>query len=339
MLMLMNLRTPFILVSSLFFVLPCKTGSTLAAMDADSGREHSSCSYAVPENKSKPEGYTAIISYQDGFLAAGSDGRIDRISKTGTITTFEKFPEERLNCLLSYHQTVIAAGDNGSILISSNQGVSKVNSGTDKNIHTLALFKEEIIAGADQGEILIGDKKGLFRKIRLSLKGNIVSLSARSSDCYGVTDEGEIIHTTDGIHWDIFDFNGFYSGYYKPCRFTRVLATENRIAVTGRHEDGSPVLLFSTQGNVWAERALEYTNDQVMTASLEDIPYDLFYDSVEDQYILCCSKGKVMIIPSCSHCNKLMVCSTEDLRGIAGIGNVLMLVGENYYLKAINTGW
>ncbi|MDD4032526.1 MAG: hypothetical protein PHS48_04685 [Bacteroidales bacterium] len=305
-------------------------------MNKDTGREHSAYSYAVQANNSKPEGYTAIISYQDGFLAAGSDGRIDRISKSGTITNFEKFPEERLNCLLSYDQTVIAGGDNGSLLISSSQGVSKINSGTDRDIHTLALFKEKILAGTDQGEILIGDKNFLFRKINLPLKGNIVSLSARSSDCYGATDEGEIIHTADGIQWDIFDFNRFYSGYYKPCLFTKILATENRIAVAGKHDDGSPVLMFSARGNVWTERTLEYTNDEVMTASLEDIPYDLFYDSGEDLFILCCSQGKVMTIPSCSHCNKLEMYSTEGLRGIAGIGDVLMLVGENYYLKAIN---
>ena len=336
-LMLTTLRPLFLLVSSLFFLFPCKTGFAPVAMAADPGNEYASSSYSVLLNERKPEGYTAIIHYQDGFLAAGSDGRIDRISKSGTVTPYEKFPEERLNCLLLYHESFIAAGDNGSILIFSNQGVSKVNNGTEENIYTLAVFKEKIFAGADRGEILIGDINGVFKKIRLSLKGKIVSLSARSSDCYGVTDAGEIIHTADGIQWDIFDFNGIYAGYYKPCLFTKILATENQIAVIGKHDDGSPVLLFSTRGNVWTERTLEYTNDQVRTASLEDIPYDLFYDSREDLFILCCSKGKVMTIPSCSHCNQLMTYSAENLRGIAGVGNVLIMVGDNYYLKVIHT--
>lgn len=281
-------------------------------------------------------GYKALISYQDGFLAAGSDGRIDWISASGEITKSEKYPNEEFNCLLAYNEQVIAAGNSGSMLISSDKGTfRKVESGTNMNIHTLVFFKEMILAGSDKGVILIGDKKGLFREKQLALKGDIVSLSATTSDCYGVTDQGEIIHSTDGVNWTVFDFNESYAGYYKSCHFTRVMVTENRIAVAGKHDDSTPALLFSAQGNVWTERVLNYTDDQGITSSLENIPYDLFYDSSEDQFILCCSKGTLMTIPACSHCNKLFVCSTEDLRAISGNGKTVMIAGDHYYIKAI----
>jgi len=309
----MSLKSILFLLSGLLLLLPCKS------------------IYA--------SGYNALISYQDGFLAAGSGGRIDWISTSGEITKSEKFPNEEFNCLLACNEQVIVAGNKGSMVISSGKGTfRKVDSGTNKNIHTLVLFKEMILAGADQGLMLIGDKKGLFREKQLALKGDLVSLSATISDCYGVTDQGEIIHSADGVNWTVFDFNKTYAGYYKSCHFTRVLVTENRIAVTGKYEDGTPALLFSAQGNVWTERVLNYTDDQGIASSLADIPSDLFYDSSEDQFVVCCSKGTLMTIPACSHCNKLFVCSTEDLSAISGNGKTVMIVGDHYYITAINIG-
>jgi len=309
----MSLKSIFFLLSGLLLLLPC------TSIDAS--------------------GYKALISYQDGFIAAGSGGRIDWISTSGEITKSEKFPDEEFNCLLACNEQVIVAGNNGSMLISSGIGTfRKVDCGTKMNIHTLVFFKEMILAGADQGLMLIGDKKGLFREKQLALKGDIVSLSATISDCYGVTDQGEIIHSTDGVNWTVFDFNKTYAGYYKACHFTRVLVTENQIAVTGKYDDGTPALLFSAQGNVWTERVLNYTDEKGIEASLADIPSDLYYNSPEDQFILCCSKGTLMTIPACSHCNKLYAFSTADLRAISANGKTVMIVGDHYYIKAINIG-
>jgi hypothetical protein len=281
-------------------------------------------------------GYNALINVGDGFIAAGSDGRIDWFSASGNVTKSEKYPDEQLNCLLGNDQLMVAAGDKGTILFSSNkETLRKVNSGTDKNIHSLLIFNDMILVGSDLGELLIGDVKGVFRKIQLTIKGNIVSLSTNNVVCYGVTDQGEIIHSNDGINWTLLDINELYKGYYKPCHFSCVLVTDNRIAVAGKHDDGTPALLFSSQGNVWTERILNYTDDQGISAMLEDVPYDLLYNSAEDQFLLSCSKGKVMIIPACSHCNKLYEYTTADLKGIAGNENTLMVAGDNYYSKVI----
>jgi hypothetical protein len=288
----------------------------------------------------KPEGYRAVIRYEDGFLAAGSGGQIDWISASGKITKSEKLPGENFNCLLLLNQTVIVAGEKGSILISSDKGIfRKVNSGTDKNINSLTLFNGSIIAGADNGEIISGNGTGSFKKIHLALKGNIVSVSARSSDCYGVTDEGEIIHTINGINWEITDFNKVYSGYYKPSFFRKVLVTENRIAVLGIQNDGSPVMMFSNQGNVWTERTLNYTDEQGMKGYLTDLPNDIYYYDPGDEFYLGCSKGKLMILPSCSQCNKMAAVSEEDIEGISMIENTMMIVGGNFLIKAVNIGW
>jgi hypothetical protein len=294
---------------------------------------------SFPGYANKGEGYRCLIRYGDGFLAAGSGGQIDQISVSGEKTKSEKFPGEYFNCLLEYNNLVIAAGERGTILISSNNGIfRKVESGTVRNINSLTVFNGIIIAGADQGEIITGDGRGSFKKNQLSLKGNIVSVSARASECFGVTDEGEIIRSPDGSKWEITDFNKVYAGYYKPCYFTAILVTENRIAVTGIRNDGSPVMMFSNKGGVWTERILNYTDDQGIDGYLAETPNDIFYDDTGDQFFLACNRGRLMKLPSCSQCNKLAVISVEDLEGISIIENNLMIVGGNFFIRGLNLG-
>jgi hypothetical protein len=290
-----------------------------------------------PGRISDTEGYRAVIRYEDGFLAAGSEGRIDLISVSGKISKSEKFPGENFNCLISDDHRVLAGGDNGTILISSEDGVfRKTASGTGRNIYSLAVFNKRIIAGSGRGEIITIDDKGALTSEALPLKGNIVSLSARASDCFGVTDEGEIIKTSDGKSWDIFDFNQVYSGFYKACRFTKVLATENCIAAAGINYDGSPVFMFSNQGKVWTERQLIYTDERGAQSMLDGLPADFFYNAPADQFFLVCTNGKLLKLPSCSHCNELSVVSEQKISGISCNENTMILVGENFYVKYIN---
>jgi hypothetical protein len=290
----------------------------------------------TPAKRTKSEGYRSVIRVGDGFLAAGSGGRMDRLSASGEITKTEIFTNEAFNSLCSDEHSVIVAGDKGALWISRDSGkFRKVESGTGNNINSLTVFSGKIIAGADQGEIITGDGRNSFKKIKPGLKGNIVSVSASENGCYGVTDEGEIIHSVNGTDWDVLDFNQFYSGYYKPCRFTRILVTERRLAVSGIRDDGSPVLYFSSKGNVWTDRPLNFKDELGIDCFLEAIPNDLLYDEPADQFILACSQGRLMKLPSCSHCNTLAVLCGENLEGISLIENKLLAVGENFLIKTI----
>lgn len=284
----------------------------------------------------EPEGYRAIVRYEDGFVAAGTGGRIDWISETGEVLKSEEFPDLRFNCMTSGDDIIIAAGDNGKILIARDDGIFRmVESSATNNINSLAMFNKTIIAGCDQGEILSGDEGGFFRKTHLEVKGNIVSVSAGRHDCFGVTDESEIIHSTDGTSWDILDFNEVYAGFYSPCHFTRILVTDDLIALAGVTNEGSPVMMFSTGGKVWTERKLNYNDEQGTPGFLQEAPYDMFYDQAEEQIFLVLGKGKIMKLSSCSHCNDMAVITDEDLTGISGNDDTLMIVGSNFFIKAL----
>ena len=293
----------------------------------------------VIENYSlqKNNGYSAVVSYKSGFIVVGADGRIDHLSTNGEITKTEKFPDIHFKCLLAADEIVMAAGNNGNMVISSNnEPFHKIENGTEKDINSIASFNEFIIAVANNGEILLGDKEGFFQMFQLNVKGNIVSISSNKTDCFGVTDEGEIIHSDDGLNWTIFDFNKTYAGFYKPCSFKKVLATENNIAVIGIHEDGTPAVLFSNLGNVWTERTLNYTDDNGKDGYLTDIPNDILYDAIADEYYLTCSNGKIMILPNCSHCNTLSKITNENIWAISCNENTMIVVGKNFFFKTFN---
>jgi len=283
------------------------------------------------------EGYHTVIGCREGFLAAGTGGRIDHFSVSGKLTGSEEFTGEVFNGLLLHDRDILAAGEHGSILVFTDQGGwRKMESGTREHIHSLTRFKDRIIAGADGGQLVLGDMNQAFKMINLPVKGNIVSVSAGAAACFGVTDEGEIIRSGDGIHWDILDFNRMYSAYYGTCRFTRVLATDTRVAVAGVRQDGSPVLFFSHLGGVWTERPLSFTDERGHTGFLTGTPNDIFYDAKSDQFFLACSRGEMLLLPSCTQCNELMVVSPYDLKGMAGSENTLAIAGGNFLIKTID---
>jgi hypothetical protein len=333
---LLRSRTQLLILGSILFLLPGSGSVSSGNKDAETDENALSVSSNITEGAGSA-GYRSVTLYNNGFLAAGSEGRIDWLSLSGKITKSLTFPGENFNCILSSYQMIIAAGDSGIIMISADGNTfRKLNSRTDKRLNSITSFNEVILVGADQGEIIIVEREDRVRTIQLPLKGNIVSVSAGISACFGVTDEGEIISSTDGTNWAIINFNEVYSGFYKPCSFSKVLVTDNRIAISGVHNDGSPAVLFSSLGKVWTERTLYYNDNEGSIGILNDVPNDICYDNIEDQFLLACNNGKIMVLPSCTQCNRLIVLSGNDLAGVTCSGNTLMIVGENYFVKSLN---
>jgi hypothetical protein len=280
--------------------------------------------------KGKTVGYRAVVGYGDGFVAVGTGGRIDRISAEGEVLHSISVGDFTLNALISCDTTLVVAGD-GGVLVIVPQGAKprKIENVTTANIHSLALFKGKIVVGADGGTLLVGDEAGAFKVILLALKGNIVSLSGGALGCYGVTDEGEIISSSDLATWEILDFNEFYAGYYPSCKFTGVCVTDRQVAVIGQSEQGA-VLALSTDGDVWTQRSLDYSDPEGMPATLRHTPRAIIYEAEWDRFLLACDRGKVMSVPACSHCNELYdLNTTSNLTALAeNRGTVLVVGGE-----------
>jgi len=93
--------------------------------------------------------------------------------------------------------------------------------------------------------------------------------------------------------------------------------------------------MFSTLGNVWTERSLNYTDEQGAPGMLDGLPADICYEGPEDQFFLVCTNGKILKLPSCSQCNRIILVSDKKLSGISCNENSMLVVGENFYVKNI----
>jgi len=281
------------------------------------------------------KGYRAVTPYGDQYIAVGTCGRIDCISQSKMITPLQCPVKADLNYVISGSGRIIAVGDKGTILISSD-GLSfkKIISETDKDINGITEFKGLLIAVADDGVILVSSDGGdHWQQTQLGLKGNIRSISASGVICMGVTDQGEIIKTTDGRNWELFDFNREYSGYYRACAFNAVQFYGSIFLVVGRNQDGSPAIYFSELGDIWTPRELVYTDGSGTYQAVKNIPNAIGAAIDQDQMFLACDQGEVVTLPACFKCNKSALISRENLKGIVCSNSFLIVVGDDYYVN------
>jgi hypothetical protein len=278
-------------------------------------------------------GYWDITVCEDHFIAVGRDGRIDLISTSGEIRKLLSPTNQDLKSVHCNGGIILVAGDKGTLLITGARHVfTKIETHTEENLNGVTTFKDNIIAAADHGILLISRQDDPWEEIHLPLRGDIVSISAGSSLCFGVTNKGEIISSSNAIDWIVFDYNSVYKGYGKPCIFNEVLVTNKWISIVGRHEDNTPVALFSSQGNVWMERSLNYSDNDGRPQVFVSIPNAIEYDPVEDQFFIACDSGDVSVLSSCNKCNKSYTLTDKNIRGIAHADNMMMFVGDEWFV-------
>lgn len=280
----------------------------------------------------------SVTAFGDGFAAVSENGCIKWISDDGRIIHSKTIKDVTFNTVAASEKYLVAAANDGTIYYAKEDWVFKpIHSGTVKTVNCLTLFKNKVLAGYNSGELRIGSLGEKLEFANVELKGNILSLSSNKTYCYGLTDHGDIFYTSNGTEWNVIDFNEMYKGYYQTCTFSKILVTQNQIAVVGENTDGEPVLYFSSKGSVWTERPLVYTDEESFKAKLTEIPRDIFYDTTHDQYLLLLERGRLMTIPSCSHCHQLYKIIEAEIQAISGNDKNIILLGENDYVQLINT--
>ncbi len=174
-----------------------------------------------------------------------------------------------------------------------------------QSITAITNFKDRVIAGSSEGGLFFLENDELH-KLNVEIKGAVTSLDATATQCFGVSSEGFIFSSKNGRDWTVFDFNGYYSDYYGKCEFVAVAIGADRVAVLGQESDGKPVLYTSAKGTVWAARELKYEDKNNNFILADYPPRDLVYNPAKDEFIVIFEWGKMMTVPTCSHCNKLL---------------------------------
>jgi hypothetical protein len=275
--------------------------------------------------------YRDIAQFKDKFIAVGTNGRIDGISPSGEIMHLNSVCQENLNSAYSNGEIFLTVGDHGIILYSKNgTSFSRAVSGTGKNILGISGKNGLYVAGADSGTILISNTGVSWKSIPTTIRGKIVSITATNSCFFGVTDSGEIIKSFDGLKWDIQNYNREYAGYNQYSIFRKIVASPNSITIIGIHKDGSPSIICSSLGNVWAERPPIYQDDQGVVQGLTNKPNGIAYDPDRDQFVVACDNGELLALPPCAKCNKWEKISEKNLQAICYFDNYLLIVGEEF---------
>lgn len=277
-------------------------------------------------------GYRGITTCESYFIAVGTGGRVDMISISGEVTNLTSGSNENLNDVICMDGKIIVVGDEGTILISEDKKhFIEVDSGTEENINNLTILNDFVIAAVDNGFVLVSDVEvNEWKEIPLPVNGDIISVSSDKTRCYGVTNEGEIVSSTDTKTWNVFNYNLQYEGFNKPCSFNSIYVSGNWITIVGQHEDNTPVSLFSPQGKVWTERSLNYMDEFGFPHIFTNIPNDIGYDPVEEQFFLVCNNGNVSVLSSCTKCNTAHSISDTNLSAVAYLNDFLMIVGEGF---------
>ncbi|WP_163321723.1 hypothetical protein [Draconibacterium mangrovi] len=295
-------------------------------------------SYSSDFNVEKETDNISVTAFGDGFITVSENGCIKWISGDGKIVQSKSIQDLKFSTVAANGKYLISAGNDGTIYYAKEDCVFKpIHSGTVKTVNCLTLFKNKVLAGCNSGELRIGSLDQKLEFANVELTGNILSLSSNETYCYGLTNHGEIFCTSNGTEWNVIDFNEMYKGYYQSCTFSKILVTQNQVAVVGNNSDGEPVLYFSSKGNVWTERPLIYTDEEGFKAKLNEVHRDIFYDTMHDQYLLLLAQGKLMTIPACSHCHQLYKITDAEIHAISGNDKNIILVGENDYIQLINT--
>ncbi|MEZ5069452.1 MAG: hypothetical protein R2751_00440 [Bacteroidales bacterium] len=280
--------------------------------------------------KGQEPGYRDIAPQGDGFVAVGSGGRVDRLDPKGRLRSTSRMGDGTWHAVLCHGDEVWLAGEAGGLAHVAGDSIRQVKTGFRDDLLCLETFRGSVFAGGDGGRLLrtVDGRASVF--VDLPVSGSIVSLSATPARLYAVTREGFILSTADGSTWTCLDFNRTYRGYVKPCRFVRVLATEQRVVVLAEYEEGGPVALYSTDGDVWTERPFVYQDGEGRWQRSGQQPLDLAHDPERDHYVVACSGGEVFCLPSCTRCNTSHRISDGDLRGICSGNGRNVAVGDGF---------
>lgn len=282
------------------------------------------------------EGYRDAVPWRGMFLAVGTGGRIDLFDASATRIRTICTHGGNLNCATVWDELAVVAGDGGAVLWSADGEVFELaGTGTEKDINGMAARQDMIVAGADAGTIFVSVDGRSWNMIETGAKGDIVSVTAGESFFMAVTRQGEILRSPDGMNWQVTDYNEKYSGYNKPCVFNEVLAAGSTIVICGMHHDGTPAVITSTLGNVWAERILNYRDDRGVIRFLSNCPNSVAWDKPRDQHILACNNGEIFSLPSCTKCNESAIIAGYDIHAIACLDDMLFCGGKGFSARVI----
>ena len=286
-----------------------------------------------------PVGYTAADVMEDGFIACGSGGRVDKISLEGEVTTLESGTTSRLNSVFTEDGNVLISGNNGTLLVSNDAGESfrKVNCGATGRLNGAVVFEDTMYAAGEGGVIFRQDAAG-WKKLQMETDHEIISLVATNYCLAAITAETDVYYSEDGEEWEYMNFNEDYEGLYPSYVFTRAVGAGETFFVLGYQAENPelPLIMFTETTQVWMQKEMMKINDEPVTGEENIHIHDISFNV--DQIVGAIDDGRVLSITECSVCNEEMQLEEQkDLWATASHAQGVLVCGEDFFSRVLSS--
>lgn len=290
---------------------------------------------AEPSSNAGNMTFYDAVAYQDGFLAVGSQGRVQRISTDGQSTALSAGTDCDFQDIASDGSYAVTVGTDGTAAMISGDGtVSVFSTGHDAALRSICSFRGMWLAGAENGMLLRTRDFRFWEPQQLSVQGTITGLACTDERCIGVTDQGEILVTTDGLRWTVLDYNAYYG---QSLYFQGIEEIDGTFWAYGVREDGTSEIIMSLEGGVWSRRDLIVIEQsrEIDLSGTEIV--GLCSDG--EQTIAALADGQALTMPSCAECNKRSKVSENSLGAVAYNNGTLLFAGDDfeYCLKSMES--
>lgn len=270
-------------------------------------------------------GYLDTVPYALGFLAVGTEGRMDCIEPDGRIVQMTTGTDRTLMAVDTQEDTVVAVGKGGTALLLEEDGVlSTLETGVKSDLYSVCFFNESCFIGTDRGALLKTVDLRNWERVVLPVEGAVTGLAENGERCIAVTDQGETATTLDGITWTTLDYNEYYG---QLVTFHGIEACPPAFLAYGVDKTGAGRVLTTVEGGVWSDRA-PLTEEELDAGVAAPTVSAICWDG--QQAYVTRMDGQVLTMPSCTSCNKLQQIGDAPLLTTAHNGGKLLFAGREY---------
>lgn len=274
--------------------------------------------------------YTAVF---DGtyFWAAGTAGRLIRISMDNEVELPQSLSGNDLNDLWAGDEGMLICGDEGTILYCADgEQFVLAESTTTVDLNAVTCFNGSFFAGGESGVVLTSSDGLNWANIQLPDERDIIGLESNDSIIMAITRETDYYISTDGSNWDGQNYNQYYEGYSDQYIFNCLKSMGDTFFVAGQMKEypDTPFVMYTETGEVWFNKPLAEINgtdpSSFFPLYINAIGYNL------DQIVAACNYGRLLTITNCAECNQADEYAQADLYDLAFGNGKLLIVGEEY---------
>ena len=270
-----------------------------------------------------PADLLAVVPWDMGFLAVGTGGTALLLDGDGNLTPLSAPITADLRGAAARDGVALILGDGGTLLVYDGTAFTPVE-GADRALLCGVRFGDLWYIGGAGGSLYAFDGAALTPR-PLPLLGDVTGMAANAHRLIGVTSRGEWFSLLPDGTRQIGTANADRSGE-EQISFIGISEAEGLFWATGRTGNGEAAVFTTLYGGVWSPRPLTTMEGK----SFDPAGLELGGITARgEQAVAALNRGRLLILPDCLACNKLLTLGSEDFLAVCRNGDKLAAVGRN----------